>query len=204
MTILEQFKLDKPDLTNADVEYLRSLSCPDDYSYLHRPDNCPLNRKPIQPCSAQICIDCWNREMPEPDKGGSEQLEGRVTSNASFRDFVDRSRRNGVIVDKEKETTMTNCKETQCTRCIHREVCALKEDFLAACDATWGFTYTRKDGGMMRIVDTPFISPIELQCKYYQQIINTRNGLFDVTNLCGDSDATSTSGNPNANYILRG
>lgn len=75
---------------------------------------------------------------------------------------------------------MTGCKETQCSSCIHREVCALKNDFLEACAAISNFTYTYdKDGSIVRISDVPFIKPVELQCKYYHKISIPR----DVSNI---------------------
>mgnify|MGYP006952237747 FL=1 len=63
-------------------------------------------------------------------------------------------------------------KETQCTRCSHREVCSLKEEFLAAQAAIdeAGLHRERKNDGalsMIRIRDIKYIEPVELRCKHY-------------------------------------
>ena len=69
---------------------------------------------------------------------------------------------------------MTGYKETQCTNCIHKEVCALKNDFLEACASISGLSYTRnEDGGIVRFCDVPFIYPVELKCKYFYQVTAT-------------------------------
>ena len=165
MTVKEKLKMDKPDTTTGEMENVHALFCPDDYGYLDRPDNCPLNRKPIMPSCAQICIDCWNREIPETRGDAIRLSREEVTELYSIVEKALETKR------EEKEKTMTGCKETQCTSCIHREVCALKADFLEACSAVSGFTYTReKDGSIVRLSDIPFIYPIELQCKYYDVV----------------------------------
>lgn len=66
---------------------------------------------------------------------------------------------------------MGGVKETMCTRCAHCEVCALKNNFLAAQEAVDNTTvYLDSDDGkvrMMKIHDMPFIKPVNLECKYY-------------------------------------
>lgn len=74
-----------------------------------------------------------------------------------------------VIPDtKEKEKDMTGVKETQCTRCIHREVCSFKKDFLLAQEVVDNAVYKLDiDGNGVYIGDIPFLYPVELKCKYY-------------------------------------
>ena len=55
-------------------------------------------------------------------------------------------------------------KETQCTRCGHREVCSLKTEFLEAQKA---IDEDGKKVGMIRIRDIKYIEPVELHCKHY-------------------------------------
>lgn len=63
-------------------------------------------------------------------------------------------------------------KETQCTRCGHREVCSLKTEFLEAQNAIDEVYVSRpcEDGKkvvMIRIRDIKYIEPVELRCKHY-------------------------------------
>lgn len=63
-------------------------------------------------------------------------------------------------------------KETQCTRCGHREVCSLKTEFLEAQKAIDEVYVSRpcEDGkkvGMIRVRDIKYIEPVELRCKHY-------------------------------------
>lgn len=63
-------------------------------------------------------------------------------------------------------------KETQCACCSHREVCSLKQEFLAAQEAIDEAVLhrERKDYGpvsMIRIRDIKYIEPVELRCKHY-------------------------------------
>lgn len=55
-------------------------------------------------------------------------------------------------------------KETQCTRCGHRDVCSLKEEFLEA-----------QKVGIIHIRDIKYIEPIELHCKHYIPNIGVTN-----------------------------
>lgn len=68
---------------------------------------------------------------------------------------------------------MGGVKETQCTRCAHREVCSLKINFLAAQEAVDNTTvYLDSEDGrgrMIKLRDMPFIKPVELQCKHYMR-----------------------------------
>lgn len=63
-------------------------------------------------------------------------------------------------------------KETQCTRCGHREVCSLKTEFLEAQKAIDEVYVSRpcEDGkkvSMIRVRDIKHIEPVELRCKHY-------------------------------------
>lgn len=94
-------------------------------------------------------------------------------------------------------------KETACTTCIHREVCALKNDFLEAQRQVDEVNICKeeKDGAhsVIKLCNIPFIKPVNLECKYY---IHDRN---KYTYNIYDSTATSTSDiyNP-SETILRG
>lgn len=63
-------------------------------------------------------------------------------------------------------------KETQCTYCSHREVCFLKEEFLAAQktidEAILHRCYEDDEKmAIIRIRDIKYIEPVELRCKHY-------------------------------------
>lgn len=66
----------------------------------------------------------------------------------------------------------TGVKETLCTRCAHREVCAYKQDFLDIIKTIENATITRNtpDGKSTskKVVLYDFISEISIGCKYYQ------------------------------------
>ena len=77
---------------------------------------------------------------------------------------------------------MNGVKETQCTTCTHREVCAFRTDFIEACAAVSNFTYTHeKDGSIIRLYDVPFIKPVELGCRYYYRGVSTPRP--EITNM---------------------
>ena len=66
-------------------------------------------------------------------------------------------------------------KETQCTRCEHREVCSLKTEFLEAQKAIDEVYVSRpcEDGKkvcMIRVRDIKNIEQVELRCKHYLPI----------------------------------
>ena len=190
MTAKEKLKMDFPNISESRFEDIHKLCCPDDYNYLDRPAMCHLNCKPITPYSEQFCVDCWNRTIPETNKEPIRMSREEVTELYSIVEKALETKK------EEKETVMTGVKETQCTSCIHREVCKLKNAFLEACDGVANFKYThQEDDSIVRLADVHFIYPVELKCKYYQNLINVRNGAFDVTNLCGTS--SSTAGDPN-------
>jgi hypothetical protein len=63
-------------------------------------------------------------------------------------------------------------KETQCTHCVHREVCSLKTEFLEAQKAVDEAYVSRpcEDGKKVttiRICNIKYIKPVELHCEYY-------------------------------------
>lgn len=69
---------------------------------------------------------------------------------------------------------MDGVKEAQCARCAHFEVCALKEEFLAAQEAidNTSMSFKEKDLDRVAIVyirNLDWIKPIELQCKHYMK-----------------------------------
>ena len=79
---------------------------------------------------------------------------------------------------------MTGVKETQCTRCIHREVCSFKKDFLLAQEVVDNTVYKLDiDGNGVYIGDIPFIYPVELKCKYYYSPTETARSYEAVTSL---------------------
>ena len=63
-------------------------------------------------------------------------------------------------------------KETLCTRCAHRDVCAHKQDYLDILKAVENATVTRDtpDGKITskKVIHYDFISGISVGCKYHQ------------------------------------
>ena len=57
--------------------------------------------------------------------------------------------------------------ETQCTHCVHREVCSHKERFLSAQKAVDEFTVSYADREFIRLRDIPWIKPVKLECSYF-------------------------------------
>lgn len=94
-------------------------------------------------------------------------------------------------------------RETQCTSCLHKEVCKHKKDFLDICDAVFKATVRKPCTDERKFSTTPVtnyecLSGIEVKCRYYQmQAINPR--LFDttITNPC----TIHTSADP---YVING
>lgn len=58
-------------------------------------------------------------------------------------------------------------KETLCTRCFHREICSLKEQFLAAQNAVDNVFVSLGDHSSIKLGDIQSIKPVELMCKHY-------------------------------------
>lgn len=62
---------------------------------------------------------------------------------------------------------MSTAKESLCTRCAHREVCSLKEQFLIVQEAIDTVMIGFSDKSIVYIRDIPWIKPIELKCIHY-------------------------------------
>lgn len=66
---------------------------------------------------------------------------------------------------------MSHDKELTCTKCIHREVCSLKDKFLNAQTAVDDLTvyFPESDGktSMAKLYNIPFILPVTLRCKHF-------------------------------------
>ena len=103
-------------------------------------------------------------------------------------------------------------RETQCTSCLHKDVCKHKKDFLDICDAVFKATVRKPCTDEKKFSTTPVtnyecLSCIEVKCRYYKmQAINPR--LFDttITNPCDIHTSPSpcvihTSSNP---YAING
>lgn len=73
---------------------------------------------------------------------------------------------------------MSGCvKESLCSSCIHREVCSLKEKFLAAQRAVdeLKFSYGYPDGKVeiLKLCNIGFIQPVNLKCAHYSYVKTT-------------------------------
>ena len=66
-------------------------------------------------------------------------------------------------------------KETLCTHCIHREVCAYKQDFLdiikAVEDATIIKDFPDGSASSKKVTCYDFIGGIYLSCKYFADVL---------------------------------
>lgn len=66
-------------------------------------------------------------------------------------------------------------KETLCTYCIHREVCAYKQDFLdiikAVEDATIIKDFLDGSASSKKVTCYDFIGGIYLSCKYFAEVL---------------------------------
>lgn len=62
---------------------------------------------------------------------------------------------------------MVGCKETLCTRCAHREVCSLKEEFLHAQTAVDRVEVPLDDRRYIPLSQLKWIKTVELQCIHY-------------------------------------
>lgn len=64
-------------------------------------------------------------------------------------------------------------RETQCTHCIHREVCLHKQDFLDICSAVYAAKVHKEttDGkhSMRNIFDYDCLSRIDVFCRHYER-----------------------------------
>lgn len=70
-------------------------------------------------------------------------------------------------------------KETQCTRCVHKDVCAYKFDYLdilkAVENARVSVIKENTNGGFSskKVADYDFISGISVGCRYYRNWTDT-------------------------------
>ena len=61
---------------------------------------------------------------------------------------------------------MSDCvKETECTSCVHREVCKHKEGYLKVCEAASNINVTLKD----HFANFDCVEYIEVHCKHYER-----------------------------------
>lgn len=76
---------------------------------------------------------------------------------------------------------MYDVKETSCSRCVHKDVCLYKEQFLTAQrtvnEVTVAIPATDENGaGVTKIRDISWIESIELKCKHFYQRTGTIRG----------------------------
>lgn len=81
-------------------------------------------------------------------------------------------------ISQGKEKNMAT-KEIQCTKCIHNEVCALKQDLLNMHEVV--------NESMNQICDLPFVYPIELKCKHYYSPVETRTYAYAAANTANST-----------------
>lgn len=78
----------------------------------------------------------------------------------------------------KEDFRMFGVKEICCTRCSHRDVCQYKEEYLAAQHAVDEVSVhlpTKDDNSVrsIRLRDIPWIEPVELKCRHFQQNTGT-------------------------------
>lgn len=76
-------------------------------------------------------------------------------------------------------------KETLCTRCAHREVCAYRQDYLDILEAVENASVIRDTPDRKitskKVICYDFIGEISIGCKYYQNWTETyRSGEVDL------------------------
>lgn len=68
-------------------------------------------------------------------------------------------------------------KETLCTRCVHLNVCAYKQDYLDILKAVENATVTRdtsdEKNRIKKVIDCDFIGTISISCRYYENWTET-------------------------------
>lgn len=62
---------------------------------------------------------------------------------------------------------MCGVKETQCTTCAHREVCALKGELLSAQKAIDNLEVSLGDRTVSLLANMTFIIPVNVRCRHY-------------------------------------
>lgn len=97
-----------------------------------------------------------------------------ILSATGLRDYLILSL---LLVRRKKQMFDAGVKETLCTRCAHREVCAYKQDFLDIIKAVENAAVTRDtpDGKITskKVIHYDFISEISVGCKYHQNWTET-------------------------------
>ena len=86
---------------------------------------------------------------------------------------------------------MPDCKETQCTHCIHRIVCKLTEDYLRINEAINRLSVAKSEQGDRDkpiIRSTPIVNfdfaEVTVSCKYYEY--NAEREGKNKTRCCGE------------------
>lgn len=71
----------------------------------------------------------------------------------------------------------TGVKESLCTRCIHLNVCAYKQDYLDILKAVENAAVTRDTSDekivSKKVIDYDFIGTIHVSCRYYENRTET-------------------------------
>lgn len=91
-------------------------------------------------------------------------------------------------------------KETLCTRCAHRDVCAHKQDYFDILKAVENATVTRDTGDgkitSKKVIHYDFISGISVGCKYHQNWTETyRSGEAILWNCTKNTPPIMKGGN---------
>lgn len=70
----------------------------------------------------------------------------------------------------------TSVKEPLCDRCVHKDVCAYKQDYLDVLKAVENATVARDTSDekiVSKIIDYDFIGTISISCRYYENWTET-------------------------------
>lgn len=67
----------------------------------------------------------------------------------------------------------TGVKESLCTRCIHKDVCTYKHDYLDIIKAVENTIVTRDTSSVKKAIDYDFIGTIHVSCRYYEKRTET-------------------------------
>ena len=89
---------------------------------------------------------------------------------------------------------MSPCKETLCSKCAHRTVCSIKEEYLNAQAAVDRVNVARDDNAIMTLTQIKWIEPVELKCIHFLRFESQK---YDY-NLCGTSVSTRNDTYPEA------
>lgn len=79
------------------------------------------------------------------------------------------------------------CKETQCTHCIHKDICSKKEDFLRAQKAVDNTFVGLGDNSGIYLRDITWIEPVNLSCKhFYHELVTRDRNILGTVDLARD------------------